>query len=167
MLTPFRGPRRSLIFVPGNKPEWFPKALKYGADVVCVDLEDAIAPNQKSAARKATLELFEKYQKKSPDRSKASVVYAAMIESVDQGVGQIMVKLKELGITQNTVIIFTSDNGGHGGVTSMSPLRGAKGTLYEGGIRVPLIVHWPGRLNGGVVIDTRLLGRTFIQQFLK
>lgn len=65
MLTPFRRPRRSLIFVPGNKPEWFSKALKYGADVVCVDLEDAIAPNQKSAARKATLELFEKYQKKS------------------------------------------------------------------------------------------------------
>ncbi|MBH05439.1 MAG: hypothetical protein CMJ20_03875 [Phycisphaeraceae bacterium] len=106
----------------------------------------------------AKQELVEKYQKKSPDRSKASVVYAAMIESVDQGVGQIMVKLKELGITQNTVIIFTSDNGGHGGVTSMSPLRGAKGTLYEGGIRVPLIVHWPGRLNGGVVIDTPVIG---------
>ena len=65
MLTPFRGPRRSLIFVPGNKPEWFPKALKYGADVVCVDLEDAIAPSQKDAARTATLGLFEKYRKES------------------------------------------------------------------------------------------------------
>ena len=49
MLTTNIRPRRSLIFVPGNKPEWFPKALKYGADVVCVDLEDAIAPQQKDA----------------------------------------------------------------------------------------------------------------------
>ena len=67
MLTPFRGPRRSLIFVPGSKPEWFPKALEYGADVVCVDLEDAIAPTQKDAARQATLGLFEKYKRKSHD----------------------------------------------------------------------------------------------------
>lgn len=65
MLTPLKRPRRSLIFVPGNKPEWFPKALEYGADVVCVDLEDAIAPDQKDAARKATLGLFAKHKKKS------------------------------------------------------------------------------------------------------
>ena len=65
MLTTNIRPRRSLIFVPGNKPEWFPKALKYGADVVCVDLEDAIAPHQKDAAREATLTLFDDYKKKS------------------------------------------------------------------------------------------------------
>ena len=65
MLTTFLRPRRSLIFVPGNKPEWFPKALEYGADIVCIDLEDAIAPNQKDAAREATLALFETYKKKS------------------------------------------------------------------------------------------------------
>ena len=65
MLTTFVRPRRSLIFVPGNKPEWFPKALEYGADIVCIDLEDAIAPNQKDAAREATLALFETYKKKS------------------------------------------------------------------------------------------------------
>jgi len=65
MLTTFLRPRRSLIFVPGNKPEWFPKALEYGADIVCIDLEDAIAPNQKDAAREATLALFETYEKKS------------------------------------------------------------------------------------------------------
>ena len=52
-------PRRSLIFVPGNKPEWFPKALKYGADIVCVDIEDAIAPSQKNSAREKTLALFD------------------------------------------------------------------------------------------------------------
>lgn len=52
-------PRRSLIFVPGNKPEWFPKALKYGADIVCVDIEDAIAPSQKNSARETTLALFD------------------------------------------------------------------------------------------------------------
>lgn len=63
MLTTIIRPRRSLIFVPGNKPEWFPKALKYNADIVCVDLEDAIAPNQKDAARETTLALFDKYEK--------------------------------------------------------------------------------------------------------
>ena len=52
-------PRRSLIFVPGNKPEWFPKALKYGADFVCVDIEDAIAPSQKNSARERTLALID------------------------------------------------------------------------------------------------------------
>ena len=51
-------PRRSLIFVPGNKPEWFPKALNYGADIVCVDIEDAISPDQKDSARSKTLALF-------------------------------------------------------------------------------------------------------------
>ena len=71
---------------------------------------------------------------------------AAMLESIDDGVGLIMKKLVEKGIDENTIVIFTSDNGGESQVTSNAPLRGGKSQLYEGGIRIPLVVHWPGRV---------------------
>ncbi len=71
---------------------------------------------------------------------------AAMLESIDQGVGLLTEKLQELGLAENTIFIFTSDNGGETNVTSNAPLRGGKSQIYEGGIRVPLIVRWPGRV---------------------
>jgi len=68
---------------------------------------------------------------------------AAMIESIDDGVGMIMAKLKALGLDDNTIVIFTSDNGGETNVTQNRPLRLGKSCLYEGGIRIPMIVQWP------------------------
>lgn len=77
--------------------------------------------------------------------------YAAMIASVDQALGRIMTTLEEAQLTERTIVVFTSDNGGLGRVTNNRPLRSGKGYPYEGGIRVPWIVRWPGRIPAGAV----------------
>jgi arylsulfatase A-like enzyme len=78
--------------------------------------------------------------------------YAAMVETMDANVGRLLARLDELGIADDTFVLFTSDNGGHS-VTSNRPLRGCKGWLYEGGVRVPWIVRWPGVTAAGSVCD--------------
>jgi arylsulfatase A-like enzyme len=83
-------------------------------------------------------------------------IYAAMIENMDTNIGRLMAKLAELGIDDNTLIIFTSDNGG-GEVTSNHPMRGGKGWLYEGGVREPWIVKWPGVTKPGSTCDMPII----------
>ncbi len=97
--------------------------------------------------------LVNKYNDKPAGRLHQSAVMAAMIQSVDEGIGRISEKLDELGLADKTVIVFTSDNGGYGPATSMHPLKGYKGTYYEGGIRVPFFVHWPGVVPAGTTCD--------------
>jgi arylsulfatase A-like enzyme len=84
-------------------------------------------------------------------------LYAAMVESMDTAIGRVLEKLKELGLEQSTIVCFTSDNGGlstsEGSPTSNLPLRGGKGWVYEGGIRVPLLVRWPGVTQPGSTCD--------------
>ena len=88
--------------------------------------------------------LIEKYEAKvEPGQAQNNPTYAGMIESVDESVGRVLDKLDELGIADRTVVFFMSDNGGLARVTSNAPLREGKGTLYEGGIREPMIIKWP------------------------
>ena len=90
-----------------------------------------------------------------------------MVESVDRSVGRVLAKLEELGLAQNTVAMFASDNGGHGRVTSHHPLRGCKGNFYEGGIRVPLIVRWPGVVEPGSTCHTPVITHDFYPTLLE
>ena len=103
-------------------------------------------------------QLVEYYKKKvKPGMHHQNYEYAAMVHSFDENVGRILAKLGELGVADRTVVIFFSDNGGFVGkyetttVTSNYPLRSGKGSLYEGGTRVPLVVRWPGVTKAGSV----------------
>lgn len=90
--------------------------------------------------------------------TQTNAAYAAMIESMDETVGRVRARLKELGLEERTVIVFASDNGGRIPTTSNRPLRAGKGSCYEGGTRVPFIVYWPGVTRPGMVCDTPTIG---------
>ena len=100
--------------------------------------------------------LVEKY-KNLPVKGYRDYRYAAMIEAMDIAIGKVLKSLDDLNIAQETLVIFTSDNGPFGGVGDASPLRADKGHLYEGGIRVPLIVRWPGKVEAGAVEETPVI----------
>ena len=103
-------------------------------------------------------ELTAKYEQKTPTDKQTNAKYAAMIESMDDSVGTVLDTLDRLKLADNTIVIFYADNGGHGGVTSNAPLRGSKGMLYEGGIRVPMAVRWPGVVKPGTTSDEPVIG---------
>lgn len=101
--------------------------------------------------------LIEKYQRKHAPGCQNNAEYAAMIESVDASVGAVSRQLEDLNILDDTMIVFFSDNGGYGRVTCVDPLRGSKGMFYEGGIRVPMFVHWPGKIKPGATSDVPVM----------
>ncbi len=92
-----------------------------------------------------------------PGVPKAAKVYAAMVKMVDRQIGQIIDLLKKLGIDENTIVFVCGDNGGRGGFNNFFDpnrhFRGQKGNLYEGGLRVPMFVRWPGRIKPSIVSD--------------
>ena len=98
-------------------------------------------------------------------------VYAAMVEAMDQAVGRVLEALSENGLSDNTVVVFTSDNGGlstaEGHNTSNRPLRGGKGWVYEGGIREPYVIHWPGVTAPGATTDVLATSMDFYPTLLE
>jgi arylsulfatase A-like enzyme len=95
------------------------------------------------------VEYEEYFKSKSSTDGQKNPRYAAMIKSVDDAMGRVMETLEEEGLIENTLVIFYSDNGGHNGYTSNAPLRSGKGNPWEGGIREPLVMHWPKVLDAG------------------
>lgn len=104
-------------------------------------------------SRKDDLAYFTEKAKKSGLVGHKKPEYAGLIKGMDRSVGAIMDKLDELKLSDNTVVILISDNGGHPTFTRNTPLRGGKSMLYEGGIRVPMIVRWPGKTQPGTLCD--------------
>ena len=112
--------------------------------------------------------LVEKYQARVQGGMRhTNAAYAAMIDSMDQTVGRIRRALDETGAADRTVIIFTSDNGGRIPTSSNVPLRAGKGSCYEGGVRVPLIVYWPNATPAGAECDTPIITLDLIATILE
>lgn len=122
--------------------------------------------------------LIARFKDKPPVGGHHDPVYAAMIASVDESVGRVMAVLDELKLAENTVLIFSSDNGGVGGykregikkggdTTDNAPLRSGKGSLYEGGTRVPFIVRWPGVVPPGTSCGTPAIHVDIFPTFLE
>lgn len=110
-------------------------------------------------------ELVEKYKNKPATGGQQNPEYAAMIESMDMLVGRIVRAVDSLGIGENTLIVFTSDNGGLLRVTDNAPLRSGKGFPYEGGIRVPLIVRQSGVVAAGQTVDVPVISHDWFPTF--
>ena len=100
-------------------------------------------------------------------------VYAAVIETLDDAVGRLLDRIEALGLVNETLVVFTSDNGGlhvpegpHARITSNAPFRAGKGFLYEGGLRIPLIVRWPGHVPAGRVVDAPVINTDWVPTLL-
>ncbi len=129
---------------------------------------------KKYEEKRARLGLTEKWGREGERDvrlTQAHAVYAAMVEAMDLAVGKVLAQLDALGLAENTIVIFTSDNGGlatsEGWPTSNLPLRGGKGWMYEGGIREPLIVRWPGVAQPGSILDAPVSSPDFFPTLLE
>jgi arylsulfatase A-like enzyme len=95
-----------------------------------------------------------------------NAAYASMIEKMDQSIGKITAEVDRLGLKEKTMILFTSDNGGVYQVSKQTPYRSGKGSYFEGGIREPMLVRWPGRVKAGTKCDVPVIGVDFYPTFL-
>ena len=119
---------------------------------------------------RARKKVTERYKEKlaalpASARARFNPVYAAMIEAVDRSVGRVADKVDELGIAENTLIVFTSDNGGLPKVSQLDPLRGQKGSLFEASARVATCMRWAGRIKPGTTSEIPVTSVDFLPTF--
>ncbi len=124
-----------------------------------------IAHHATHMAIQAKQETFDRFDKKGPGKQHRDTKFAAMNSDMDSGVGKVLDKIKTLGIENHTVVFFTSDNGGLP-QSPQNPLRGFKGMYYEGGIRVPMFVRWPGKVAAGSQSQTPVINLDLYPTFL-
>jgi len=135
-----------------------------------------LSPTQPHVPLRSTKEKVEKYQARL-DASGATLpvaYYGAMVDDLDQFVGAVLQRLDDLDLAKSTLVIFVSDNGGlehldlglDDPITSNAPLRGEKGTIYEGGVRVPALIRWPGVVKPGAVENTAVTLADLLPTFL-
>ena len=112
--------------------------------------------------------LHQRYLKKiHEDHPRRDILahYGAMVTSLDHHVGELLDAIEEADMVDTTLVVFTSDNGGHPNYAGNDPLRGSKWNLYEGGIRVPMIARWPGAIPEGTTTDTPVIGYDLLPTF--
>ena len=112
-------------------------------------------------------ELLPKYENKPEWNGQNNAEYATMVENLDTQIGRLVAELKKSGKSENTFILFTSDNGGHYRITKQWPLRSGKGSYYEGGIREPMFVRWPGKVKPGTKTDVPVTNLDFYPTLLE
>lgn len=153
-------------FIEQNKDRQFVAYLSfYSVHTPLMSREDL---QRKYEAKRERLGLVPKLGQEGPRNVRLvqeHAVYAGMVEAMDLAVGKVLAKLDELQLRDNTIVVFTSDNGGlstsEGSPTSNSPLRAGKGWLYEGGIRVPLVIRWPNVTKPGSIVDDPVTSTDF------
>jgi arylsulfatase A-like enzyme len=177
---PDRLARETASFIEQNKEKpFFAYLAFYSVHIPLMGRPDLVEKYE-ARAKKLNLEdkdLFAEEEQNLPGEMTRRVrivqnhaVYAAMVEAMDQAVGKVLDKLDEVGLAENTAVIFMSDNGGlstsEGLPTSNLPLRAGKGWLYEGGIREPFLVRWPGVTKPGSVCDEPVISTDFAPTIL-
>jgi len=153
---------RSLEFIEENRDKpFFLYLAHWDVHIPLAARENVVKKYQAKLDAMSAAEL-EELKKRTPGYSKDNVpVYAAMIEAVDTSVKRLVAKVEELGLEKNTIIIFTSDNGGTI-ISQLAPLRGMKGSLFEAGVRVPACASWTGQIKPGSKSNTPISSVDFL-----
>jgi arylsulfatase A-like enzyme len=163
---PLRLGQETATFIENNKDNPFFAYLSFYS--VHTPLMTTEALELKYLRKRAKMNLTDQFEPEYANTNRttqAHAVYAGMVEAMDSAVGMVLESLEKNKLTDNTIIMFFSDNGGlstsEGQPTSNLPLRAGKGWLYEGGIRVPLLLSWKGAIAGGREINTPLISIDF------
>ncbi len=109
--------------------------------------------------------IFKYQEKRGSDKLINNPIMGAMIERMDTQIGRLLKKIDDLKLTDNTIVVFFSDNGGYNKLQAQDPLRGGKSMLFEGGIRVPFVIRWPGVIKPNTVNSTPVCGIDFFPTF--